>query len=169
MTGEGDAAGALAEAREWIAHGNFAHALARLRTAVETLPAGRADALVAGIREAADDLAKSDPRYAAPARAIRDSIAGRVGVPGLRGDRRSEEWWPYGIAEILSDTAVIAAVLSFTIGIVGVVEGARRHWGGNVLFILVGTVLTVALWLSIAVGLALLLDIGRTVGASRTE
>ena len=163
---------AVAEAKEAIAFGDFPRALDKLRTAIGSLPAGDADAagLVARIRAAADDVAKGAPRYAPEARDVRDLIIGRVGyVSASRAEEQRAEPWFYGVAEAVAYFAVIAAILSVIGGIVGAVEVARHHSDSNALWVLMATAFTVAVWLAIAVGLELLVEIGRSLRASRSE
>ena len=167
MTEHDDATRAVAEAKELIAFGDFPGALAKLRTAVETLPAGRADVLVGRIREAVSDLAKAAPRYGSEVQAIRESVAGRVGVRDTRAEAPSDEPSVYRAAEILSTLALIAACLSVIWGFVGAF-GTGTHPAGVSVAWIVGGVLTGAFWFAISVAFALLVDIGRTVRASRS-
>ena len=154
MTEQDDATRAVAEAREAIAFGDFPRALDRLMTAVDTLPAGRADALIGRIREATDDVARGAPRYAREAQAIRDVIVGRVGdLSDSYAEKHQAEPWFYPLAETVAHIAIVAAILSVIGGVVGAVEVARHHAGGTAVWVLMATVFTVALWLAIAVGL----------------
>ena len=174
MTEQDDANRAVAEAKEAIAFGDFSGALDKLETAVGSVPAGHADALwlFARIREAADNLARSAPRYAPEAQTIRDLIVGRVGyLPDSRAGEQSAEPWFYGVAETVTGIALIAAILSVVGGILGGVEAAYtgHHAGVIALWAVAAGVFAAALWLAVAVGLKLLLEIGRSLRASRSE
>ena len=170
----------VAEAERLIAAGEVPSALDKLRMAAESVPwwwnQEDSAALIARIRRVAEGVARDAPSYVPQVQAIRDVLARRDRAGRAAAAAAEAEPWVYRAAELLAGAALLASALSVIGGIVvgiaasqSTTDGFTHHRGGVVFLGIVGGLFTAALWLGVAVGLNLLLDIGRTLRASNSQ
>jgi hypothetical protein len=160
---------AVAEAEALIGEGEFSRALDKLETAAEALPRNEEDAapLFARIRELLDTAVAGDPGIHEPqVWAIRALLPQHVAGATARGG----DPWFYQLSTVISDIAILAAVLCVIGGVVVGIEaskytdaygGETRHQLGVVAVWVVSGMLAAALWLAIGAGLRVVVDNGR--------
>jgi hypothetical protein len=179
MTQQDYADRTVTEAEQLVAAGDIPRALDKLETAARYVPwwdEGETTGVVVRIEALLDRIAADDPSTAPHVEEIRGVLANRE-----RGGARTvveREPWFYPYTKVIANVAVVMSVLSLIGGIVVGIEASRyrspyngetSHHAGVIIAGVLGAVLGAALWLAVAAGLNLLVDIGRMLRESRDE